>query len=108
MLGISEWLGFVLILPIGFGLGFQLPLVMLFLERIGVFDAATYASQWRIAVIVIFVVSAILTPADPYSLLFLAIPLCLLYFGGLAICRWVAAAEGKSAGDQRLATKASQ
>jgi len=105
---ISEWLGFVLILPIGFGLGFQLPLVMLFLERIGVFDAATYAAQWRIAVIVIFVVSAILTPADPYSLLFLAIPLCLLYFGGLAICRWVAAAEGKSAGDQRMATKASQ
>jgi len=105
---ISEWLGFVLILPIGFGLGFQLPLVMLFLERIGVFDAATYAAQWRIAVIVIFVVSAILTPADPYSLLFLAIPLCLLYFGGLAVCRWVAAAEGKSAGDQRMATKASQ
>jgi sec-independent protein translocase protein TatC len=105
---ISEWLGFVLILPIGFGLGFQLPLVMLFLERIGVFDAATYAAQWRIAVIVIFVVSAILTPADPYSLLFLAIPLCLLYFGGLAICRWVAAAEGKSEADQRVATKASQ
>jgi sec-independent protein translocase protein TatC len=105
---ISEWLGFVLILPIGFGLGFQLPLVMLFLERIGVFDAATYAAQWRIAVIVIFVVSAILTPADPYSLLFLAIPLCLLYFGGLAICRWVAAAEGHSEGRQRVATKASQ
>ena len=105
---ISEWLGFVLILPIGFGLGFQLPLVMLFLERIGVFDAATYAAQWRIAVIVIFVVSAILTPADPYSLLFLAIPLCLLYFGGLAICRWIAAAEGKSGEDQRVATKASQ
>jgi sec-independent protein translocase protein TatC len=86
---ISEWLSFVLILPIGFGLGFQLPLVMLFLERIGIFDVATYASQWRIAVLVIFVVSAVLTPADPYSLLFLAIPLCLLYFGGLAICRWL-------------------
>lgn len=85
---ISEWLGFVLILPIGFGLGFQLPLVMLFLERIGIFDVETYAAQWRIAVIVIFIVSAVLTPADPYSLLFLAVPLCLLYFGGLAICRW--------------------
>jgi sec-independent protein translocase protein TatC len=85
---ISEWMGFVLVLPIGFGLGFQLPLVMLFLERIGVFDAATYAAQWRMAVVVIFVVSAVLTPADPYSLLFLAGPLCLLYFGGLAVCRW--------------------
>ena len=85
---ISEWLSFVLILPIGFGIGFQLPLVMLFLERIGVFDAAAYASQWRTAVVAIFIVSAILTPADPYSMLFLALPLCLLYFGGLAICRW--------------------
>ncbi|MCX7390125.1 MAG: twin-arginine translocase subunit TatC [Planctomycetota bacterium] len=85
---ISEWLGFVLILPIGFGLGFQLPLVMLFLERVGIFDVETYATGWRVAVIVIFVVSAILTPADPYSLLFLALPLCVLYFGGLGICRW--------------------
>jgi len=102
---ISEWLSFVLILPIGFGLGFQLPLVMLFLERIGVVDVETYASQWRIAVIVIFVVSAILTPADPYSLLFLAVPLCLLYFGGLAICRWL---PDREAGSDQLATKASQ
>lgn len=86
---ISEWLSFVLLLPIGFGIGFQLPLVMLFLERIGVFDAAAYASQWRTAVVAIFIVSAILTPADPYSMLFLALPLCLLYFGGLFLCRWM-------------------
>jgi sec-independent protein translocase protein TatC len=85
---ISEWLSFVLFLPLGFGVGFQLPLVMLFLERIGVFDVAAYASQWRVAVLAIFVVSAILTPADPYSMLFLAVPLCLLYVGGLARCRF--------------------
>jgi len=90
---ISEWLGFVLILPIGFGLGFQLPLVMLFLERIGVFDVAAYRSQWRVAVLVIVVVSAVLTPADPYSMLFLAVPLCLLYFGGLALCGWIGAGD---------------
>jgi sec-independent protein translocase protein TatC len=97
---ISEWLSFVLIMPIGFGIGFQLPLVMLFLERIGVFDVAAYTSQWRTAVLIIVIVSAILTPADPYSLLFLAVPLCLLYFGGVGLCRWF------GAGDQ--ATKASQ
>lgn len=90
---ISEWLSFVLILPIGFGIGFQLPLVMLFLARIGIFDAAAYASQWRTAIVAIFIVSAILTPADPYSMLFLALPLCLLYFGGLAICRWTATSQ---------------
>ena len=85
---ISEWLSFVLLLPIGFGLGFQLPLVMLFLERIGIFDEKAYAEQWRMAVVVIFVASAILTPADPYSMLFLAVPLCGLYFGGLLLCRY--------------------
>ncbi|MFM7245317.1 MAG: twin-arginine translocase subunit TatC [Planctomycetaceae bacterium] len=90
---ISEWLSFVLIMPIGFGLGFQLPLVMLFLERIGIFDVEAYTSQWRMAVLVIVVASAILTPADPYSMLFLAAPLCLLYFGGVALCRWFAAAR---------------
>jgi sec-independent protein translocase protein TatC len=104
---ISEWLSFVLILPIGFGLGFQLPLVMLFLERIGVFDVEAYASQWRIAILVIVIVSAVLTPADPYSMLFLAVPLCLLYFGGLGLCRWFGAG---SSGESRAlqATKASQ
>jgi sec-independent protein translocase protein TatC len=104
---ISEWMSFVLILPIGFGLGFQLPLVMLFLERIGIFNVEAYASQWRIAILVIVIVSAVLTPADPYSMLFLAVPLCLLYFGGLSLCRWFGAA---AAGESRAlqAAKASQ
>ncbi len=102
---ITEWLGFVLVLPIGFGLGFQLPLVMLFLERIGIFDVETYASQWRIAVLVIVIVAAVLTPADPYSMLFLAVPLSLLYFGGIWLCRWFGPVDG---GSRQLATKASQ
>jgi sec-independent protein translocase protein TatC len=84
---ISEWLSFVLVLPLGFGLSFQLPLVMLFLERIGVFDVASYLSKWRLSVLVIFVLSAVLTPADPYSLLLMAIPLTFLYFGGILLCR---------------------
>lgn len=102
---ISEWLSFVLILPIGFGIGFQLPLVMLFLERIGVVEAETYAKQWRAAVLVIVLVSAVLTPADPYSLLFLAVPLSLLYFGGILLCR---RGSATASGSTQPATKASQ
>jgi sec-independent protein translocase protein TatC len=104
---ISEWMSFVLVLPVGFGLGFQLPLVMLFLSKIGIFDAAAYASQWRMAVLVICVVAALLTPADPYSMMFLAAPLCLLYFGGVALCRWSASRDA-AADDGRQLTKASQ
>lgn len=86
---ISEWLGFVLFLPIGFGIAFQLPLVMLFLNRIGVFTIETYLQKWRIAILVIFVISMLLTPADPISMLLMAIPLTFLYFLGVALCKWM-------------------
>jgi sec-independent protein translocase protein TatC len=84
---ISEWMSFVIFLPLGFGISFQLPLVMLFLERIGVFNTQVYLERWRIAILVIVVLSAVLTPADPYSLFFMAVPLTVLYFGGILLCR---------------------
>lgn len=86
-LRISEWLSFVLILPLGFGISFQLPLVMLFLERIGIFTIESYLSKWKIAILVIFTLSMFLTPADPTSMLLMAIPLTVLYFGGVLLCR---------------------
>ena len=90
---ISEWLSFVLILPVGFGLGFQLPLVMVFLDRLGIVESETFTSQWRTALVVICITAAILTPADPYSMLFLAAPLAALYFGGIGLCRYTNASQ---------------
>ena len=86
---ISEWLSFVLILPLGFGVAFQLPLVMLFLNRIGLFSIQTYLEKWRIAILVIFVISMFLTPADPISMMLMAVPLTVLYFLGIGLCRWM-------------------
>jgi sec-independent protein translocase protein TatC len=86
---IGEWLGFVLILPIGFGLGFQLPLVMLFVNRIGLVSTELYIAQWRIAVLTIFVIAMVLTPAEPISMLLMAGPLCLLYVLGIAMCKYM-------------------
>jgi sec-independent protein translocase protein TatC len=86
---ISEWLSFVLFLPLGFGISFQLPLVMLFLQRIGIFSVEMYLAKWRIAILAIFVISMVLTPADPISMLLMACPLSVLYFGGLAMCKWM-------------------
>ncbi len=86
---INDWLSFILILPIGFGVGFQLPLVMLFLERIGIFNMQIYLKQWRIAVVVICILSTILTPADPGSMIIMAVPLVILYFFGILLCRFM-------------------
>lgn len=86
---ISEWMSFVLMLPLGFGISFQLPLVMLFLERIGIFTVESYLSKWRVAVLVISIISMFLTPADPGSMLLMGIPLVILYFGGILLCKYM-------------------
>lgn len=85
---INEWLGFVLFMPLGFGISFQLPLVMLFLERIGVVTIGNYLSYWRVAILAVFVAAMLLTPSgDPYSMMLMAGPLTLLYFFGVVLCR---------------------
>lgn len=84
---IGEWLSFVMLLPLGFGVAFQLPLVMLLLFRIGVISVETYISQWRMAILIIAVISMLATPADPISMLLLGGPLILLYVFGILLCR---------------------
>ncbi|MEQ8208511.1 MAG: twin-arginine translocase subunit TatC [Lacipirellulaceae bacterium] len=86
---LSEWMSFVLLLPLGFGISFQLPLVMLLLERIGVFTVEAYLSKWRIAILVIAILSMVLTPADPQSMIVMGVPLVVLYFLGIGLCRFM-------------------
>lgn len=86
---ISEWVSFVLFLPLGFGVAFQLPLVMLFLNRLGMFTVELYLKSWRMAILCIFVLSMFLTPADPISMLMMALPLTLLYFFGIVLCLYM-------------------
>ncbi len=88
-LRINEWLGFVLMLPIGFGISFQLPLVMLFLERIGIISIKMYMDNWRVAILIIAVLSMVLTPADPTSMLLMFTPLTILFFLGLLMCKYM-------------------
>jgi sec-independent protein translocase protein TatC len=87
---LSEWLSFVLLLPLGFGIAFQLPLLMLFLERIHVFSTQAYLSKWRIAVLLMAVAAMVLSPGgDPYSMVMMLVPLVGLYFTGIGLCRWL-------------------
>jgi sec-independent protein translocase protein TatC len=86
---IGEWLSFVMLLPLGFGIAFQLPLVMLLLYRIGVISVETYISQWRMAILIIAVISMLATPADPISMLLLGGPLIVLYLFGILLCRFL-------------------
>jgi len=91
---LSYYMNFVLLLPLGFGIAFQLPIIMLFLERIGIFTVESYISSWRIAILVICIASMILTPADVTSMVALAIPLIFLYFLGIMMCKYIPRGRG--------------
>ncbi len=77
------YITFVTQLILGFGVAFELPIVMAFLARIGVIDSQGFRSKQRHALLGICVISALLTPADPTSMLLMAIPLFVLYQLGI-------------------------
>lgn len=87
---LSEWVTFAIILPLMFGVSFQLPLVMLFLEKLQIFDTKVYMQNWRFAVLAISFISMVLTPADPISMLLMMAPLIGLYFFGIVLCKYSA------------------
>ena len=80
---IDRYVGFAAGVMLGFGVAFELPIVMAFLSRIGVINAQGFRERQRYAVMFIFVAAALLTPADVLSMLLMAIPLILLYQLGI-------------------------
>ena len=87
---LSEWISFAVMLPLLFGVSFQLPLVMLFLDRLSIFNADIYRTKRRVAILVISIVSMMLTPADPASMVMMMFPLILLYELGIWLCQYMA------------------
>ncbi|HEY2784159.1 MAG TPA: twin-arginine translocase subunit TatC [Fimbriiglobus sp.] len=85
-LRLNESLSFAIMLPLVFGISFQTPLVMLFLNRIGLFDATSYWKKWRHAVMFLAAFSAIITPTpDAVTMMYLFVPLFGLYVFGVLL-----------------------
>jgi len=83
-LRLSDWMSFATILPLVFGICFQTPLIMLFLERIGIFTADVYRSKRKIAILIMVIAAAVLTPGpDVFSQCMLAVPMIALYELGI-------------------------
>jgi sec-independent protein translocase protein TatC len=84
----DEVISFYLQLMIGLGLAFELPALMFLLARMGVADAAKQKSFWRIALVLIMVAAAIITPTpDPFNMMIVAVPILLLYVFGLFLAK---------------------
>ncbi len=91
---LEYYVSFVLLMPLGFGIAFQLPLVMLFLERIGLVETKAFVGSWKIAVLIISIISVVLTPPDVVSMSGMMVPLVLLYFLGIAMCKYLPRGRG--------------
>ncbi len=76
---VSEYLSLIMTLIFAFGITFQLPVVLTLLGNVGIIGSDFLKRQRRYAVVLVFILSAVLTPPDIFSMLALAVPGLLLY-----------------------------
>lgn len=76
---VSEYLSLIMTLVFSFGLVFQLPVITTLLARVGLLTSQWLAEKRKFAIVLAFVVAAVLTPPDPMSQIGLALPTILLY-----------------------------
>jgi sec-independent protein translocase protein TatC len=84
MITIEDYTQFFLSVILGLGICFELPILMFFLSLFGIADGKFFLKQWRYAILIIFLVSAIICPLqDPFSMCLFASPMLALYIVGV-------------------------
>ncbi|HLA28465.1 MAG TPA: twin-arginine translocase subunit TatC [Syntrophales bacterium] len=88
MFSFKEYLSLSLKFLLGFGISFQLPVFLFFMTKIGIVNSRLLSKQRRYAILMIFIVAAVLTPTpDPFNQFLMALPLMLLYEVGIIVAR---------------------
>lgn len=83
---VDRYIRLVTLMVLAFGVGFTIPVMLVFLQFMGVIQPRTLLGAWRYAIVGTFVVAAAITPSgDPISLLALSVPMIVLYFGAILI-----------------------
>jgi len=84
----GKYLSLITLMIIAFGLSFEFPILLVFLELAGVLPSAKLRKWRRPALVIIVAAAAIITPSqDPYSLFAMAIPMYLFYEGSILVGR---------------------
>lgn len=87
---VKNYLAFFSKMVFAFGLAFEMPVLILLLVKAGVVKLETLRKSRRYAIVVIFIMAAVLTPPDPMSQMLLALPMIILYEVALFVARGVA------------------
>ena len=87
---VQAYIRLVTLMVVAFGIGFTIPVLLVFLQLLGVLEWRTLLGAWRYAIVGTFVIAAAITPSgDPISLLALSVPMVVLYFIAVLIGRLV-------------------
>ena len=97
LLGADTYLNFIGLLLIGFGVAFELPLLVFFLGLAGVISVSQLRAKRRLAIVLVVALAAVVTPSqDPYTMLALAVPLYLFYEAAIFALSVVARRRAKA------------
>jgi sec-independent protein translocase protein TatC len=77
---VNKYVSLVGLMAAAYGVGFEFPVLLVFLQMVGVISPQTLIKQWRYAILAIFVIAAVITPSgDPISMMALAVPMTVFY-----------------------------
>ena len=85
LISVSTYFSLLFMLTMALGLVFQLPLVMLVLQKVGIVTHEALVKNWRYIILLVFVLAAVFTPPDPFTQGMMAGPMILLYLLGLLL-----------------------
>jgi sec-independent protein translocase protein TatC len=93
----NNYFGFVTALMLWIGLFFEFPLVIYILTSIGFVQPQALARQWRLAIVIIAIIAAVITPTvDPVNMTLVMLPMILLYFISIGLSYIAYAGRGKA------------
>lgn len=89
LINIEDYVGFFTKIMFGFGIAFELPIFAYFLALLGLVDDRQMTAFFKYAIVLIFIVAALLTPPDVLTQLLMAVPLIILYGFSILIVKMV-------------------
>jgi sec-independent protein translocase protein TatC len=85
---VQSYLSFVTLCLLAFGVAFEFPVVVMFLNLVGLFPVAVMRRWRRGMIVAIFAAAAVITPSqDPFTFVIMAVPICLLYEACIVVAR---------------------
>jgi sec-independent protein translocase protein TatC len=105
---VSEYLSLIMTLIFSFGLVFQLPVVTSLMARVGLLSSQALVDKRKWAIVLAFVVAAILTPPDPLSQIGLAVPTNILYEISIWTARMIERSRAKEQAEREAAADSEQ